>query len=70
MAAVMMALDPANPKCVYAIDLDADPTPLLFHARERGDEPLQDTPESRRRGWWRYWRENGRCRWCRSRGIP
>lgn len=29
----------------------ADPTPLLFHARERGDEPLQDGPEQRRRGW-------------------
>jgi hypothetical protein len=32
---------------------DADPTPLLFHARDRGDEPLQDTPERRRRGWQR-----------------
>ncbi|GCE65249.1 hypothetical protein OMCYN_01185 [cyanobiont of Ornithocercus magnificus] len=32
---------------------DHDPTPLLFHARERGDELLQDTPESRRRGWMR-----------------
>ena len=32
---------------------DADPTPLLFHARERGDEPLSDTPEARRRGWQR-----------------
>lgn len=32
---------------------DADPTPLLFHARERGDEPLEDNPELRRRGWWR-----------------
>ena len=30
---------------------DLDPTPLLFHARERGDEPLDDTPEARRRGW-------------------
>ena len=30
---------------------DLDPTPLLFHARERGDEPLLDTPEARRRGW-------------------
>ena len=30
---------------------DLDPTPLLFHARERGDEPLQDTPEARHRGW-------------------
>lgn len=32
---------------------DLDPTPLLFHGRERGDEPLQDTPERRRIGWWR-----------------
>ena len=30
---------------------DADPLPLLFHARERGDEPLRDDPEQRRRGW-------------------
>lgn len=30
-----------------------DPTPLLFHARERGEEPLTDTPERRRRGWQR-----------------
>ncbi|MEB3263292.1 MAG: DUF4336 domain-containing protein [Synechococcus sp.] len=29
----------------------ADPTPLLFHARERGDEPLADSPEARARGW-------------------
>ena len=31
----------------------ADPRPLLFHARERGDEPLADTPERRQRGWQR-----------------
>ena len=30
---------------------DLDPTPLLFHSRERGDEPLTDSPEARRRGW-------------------
>ena len=30
---------------------DADPTPLLFHARERGDEPLKDTLDHRRQGW-------------------
>ena len=30
---------------------DLDPTPLLFHARERGDQPLNDSPEARRRGW-------------------
>ena len=32
---------------------DADPTPLLFHARDRGDAPLLDTPDCRRRGWQR-----------------
>ena len=32
---------------------EADPTPLLFHARDRGDQPLFDTPEQRRRGWHR-----------------
>jgi hypothetical protein len=32
---------------------DEDPAPLLFHARERGDEPLRDTPELRRKGWHR-----------------
>lgn len=32
---------------------DSDPTPLLFHARERGDQPLCDSPEQRRRGWQR-----------------
>ena len=39
----------ADPPAVF----DADPTPLLFHARERGDQPLEDTPEQRRRGWQR-----------------
>lgn len=29
----------------------ADPRPLLFHARDRGDEPLLDSPERRLRGW-------------------
>lgn len=28
-----------------------DPTPLLFHARDVGSEPLRDTPEARQRGW-------------------
>jgi len=28
-----------------------DPTPLLFHSRERGDEPLIDTMEQRKKGW-------------------
>ena len=30
---------------------DHDPAPLLFHARERGDQPFNDTAENRRRGW-------------------
>ncbi len=30
---------------------DIDPTPLLFHARDRGDQPLEDSPETRRKGW-------------------
>lgn len=32
---------------------EADPTPLLFHARDRGDEPLHDSAERRQRGWQR-----------------
>lgn len=28
-----------------------DPTPLLFHARDRGSEPLIDTPANRTKGW-------------------
>ena len=32
---------------------ETDPTPLVFHARERGDEPMLDTPERRRKGWQR-----------------
>ena len=38
---------PAEPPDLF----DLDPTPLLFHARERGDEPLSDSPERRLRGW-------------------
>ncbi|MEB3307832.1 MAG: DUF4336 domain-containing protein [Cyanobacteriota bacterium] len=30
---------------------EADPKPLLFHARERGEEPMLDSPERRARGW-------------------
>ena len=37
----------ADPPALF----DSDPTPLLFHARDRGDQPLEDTPEQRRRGW-------------------
>lgn len=40
---------PAEPPALF--DLDA--TPLLFHARERGREPLADSPERRRLGWLR-----------------
>ncbi len=30
---------------------DLDPTPLLFHARDRGDQLLEDTSETRKKGW-------------------
>ena len=30
---------------------DYDPTPLLFHSRDRGDEPLIDSVENRKKGW-------------------
>jgi hypothetical protein len=30
---------------------ERDPTPLLFHARDRGAEPMRDTPEQRLKGW-------------------
>jgi hypothetical protein len=40
---------PASPPAVFELD----PTPLLFHARERGDEPLVDSPGQRRKGWQR-----------------
>ncbi len=30
---------------------EADPRPLLFHARDRGDEPMLDSVERRIRGW-------------------
>ena len=32
---------------------DLDPTPLLFHARDRGDQPLHDSPALRLKGWQR-----------------
>ena len=38
---------PAEPPPIFSLD----PTPLLFHARERGSEPLRDDPQARRRGW-------------------
>lgn len=40
---------PLSPPAVH----DLDPYPLLFHARDRADEPIVDTPENRRRGWQR-----------------
>ena len=40
---------PSQPPALF----DLDPTPLLFHGRERGDEALEDTPERRQRGWQR-----------------
>ena len=40
---------PAEPPPVLGLD----PYPLLFHARDRADEPIQDSPEARRRGWQR-----------------
>jgi hypothetical protein len=30
---------------------DLDPTPLLFHGREKGSEAMSDTPERRLKGW-------------------
>jgi hypothetical protein len=38
---------PSQPPAVF----DLDPTPLLFHAREKGSEPLSDTPSLRTKGW-------------------
>jgi hypothetical protein len=30
---------------------DLDPAPLLFHGREKGSDPMIDSPEQRRKGW-------------------
>ena len=38
-----------NPPRIF----DYDPTPLLFHSRESGDEYLLDSPEARKKGWLR-----------------
>ena len=38
-----------NPPRIF----DYDPTPLLFHSRESGDESLLDSPEARKKGWLR-----------------
>ncbi len=40
---------PREPPALF----DLDPTPLLFHGRDRGDEPLRDDPAIRQRGWQR-----------------
>ena len=40
---------PREPPALF----DLDPTPLLFHGRDRGDEPLRDEPAIRQRGWQR-----------------
>ncbi len=38
---------PAQPPAI----LQLDPFPLLFHARDRAPELVEDTPENRRKGW-------------------
>lgn len=40
---------PADPPAI----LQLDPYPLLFHARDRASDVLEDTQENRRRGWHR-----------------
>jgi hypothetical protein len=45
---VVVAIPPQPPEVVQI-----DPYPLLFHARDRADEPVTDTPAQRRRGWQR-----------------
>jgi len=42
----LVAINPEPPPI-----FDLDPTPLLFHARDCGDQPLMDTPELRQKGW-------------------
>ena len=37
----------AQPPAVFELD----PTPLLFHGRERGSEPIAESPGLRQRGW-------------------
>ena len=44
----LVAIPPEPPE-IFSLD----PTPLLFHARERGDQPLHDSPEARQKGWQR-----------------
>lgn len=42
----LVAIPPTPPQL-----FDLDPTPLLFHAREVGSDPLVDTPANRLKGW-------------------
>ncbi|MFM7695668.1 MAG: DUF4336 domain-containing protein [Vulcanococcus sp.] len=44
----LVAINPQPPEL-----FNLDPTPLLFHARDRGDQPLTDSPELRLKGWQR-----------------
>ena len=44
----LVAINPQPPEL-----FNLDPTPLLFHARDRGDQPLQDSPALRLKGWQR-----------------
>ncbi len=44
----LVAIDSSPPDL-----FDLDPTPLLFHAREKGSEALIDSPILRRKGWLR-----------------
>ncbi len=39
----------SNPPALF----DYDPTPLLFHSRDSGDQVLEDSVENRRKGWLR-----------------
>jgi hypothetical protein len=42
----LVAIHP-TPPAIFSLD----PTPLLFHARERGSDPLSDTEANRLKGW-------------------
>lgn len=42
----LVAIHP-NPPAIFSLD----PTPLLFHAREQGSDPLSDTEANRQKGW-------------------
>jgi len=42
----LVSIQPIQPEI-----FELDPTPLLFHARDHGSEPLTDTPANRQKGW-------------------